>query len=167
MCASVSASAFFKALVLKALVLKAFIISFMYHINTLNFFIFGVYVFKRNLIILWIIGTVAGCSNVSESDARYLDTYSLCYEVGDSAPAYRSATLEVVSKELARRGLDMSDEECKKGTIDSRQARAIRKAQQRDEDAQLEAACIASGGTWYISFCKKDPVKVDVNVYQY
>lgn len=152
---------------LKALVLTALIILFMYNVITLNLLIFGIYMFRRNLLILWVIGTVAGCSNVSESDARYLDTYSLCYEVGDSAPAYRSATLEVVSKELARRGLDMSDEECKKGTIDSRQARAIRKAQQRDEDAQLEAACIASGGTWYISFCKKEPVKVDVNVYQY
>ncbi|MFA0411956.1 hypothetical protein AB4505_27800, partial [Vibrio splendidus] len=109
----------------------------MYNVITLNLLIFGIYMFRRNLLILWVIGTVAGCSNVSESDARYLDTYSLCYEVGNSAPAYRSATLEVVSKELARRGLDMSDEECKKGTIDSRQARAIRKAQQRDEDAQL------------------------------
>lgn len=157
----------FVSVFIKDIVLKAFIILLMYNINTLNLLIFGIYMFKRNLIILWVIGTVAGCSNVSESDARYLDTYSLCYEVGDSAPAYRSATLEVVSKELARRGLDMSDEECKKGTIDSRQARAIREAQQRDEDAQLEAACIASGGTWYISFCKKDSVKVDVNVYQY
>ncbi|CAK1951585.1 Lipoprotein [Vibrio crassostreae] len=150
---------------LKAIVLTALIILFMYNVITLNLLIFGIYMFRRNLLILWVIGTVAGCSNVSESDARYLDTYSLCYEVGNSAPAYRSATLEVVSKELARRGLDMSDEECKKGTIDSRQARAIRKAQQRDEDAQLEAACIASGGTWYISFCKKEPVKIDVNVY--
>ncbi|WP_258186672.1 hypothetical protein [Vibrio splendidus] len=150
---------------LKAIVLTALIILFMYNVITLNLLIFGIYMFRKNLLILWVIGTVAGCSNVSESDARYLDTYSLCYEVGNSAPAYRSATLEVVSKELARRGLDMSDEECKKGTIDSRQARAIRKAQQRDEDAQLEAACIASGGTWYISFCKKEPVKIDVNVY--
>ncbi|MEZ8241109.1 hypothetical protein AB6C73_21835 [Vibrio splendidus] len=150
---------------LKAIVLTALIILFMYNVITLNLLIFGIYMFRRNLLILLVIGTVAGCSNVSESDARYLDTYSLCYEVGNSAPAYRSATLEVVSKELARRGLDMSDEECKKGTIDSRQARAIRKAQQRDEDAQLEAACIASGGTWYISFCKKEPVKIDVNVY--
>ncbi|CAK3463124.1 Lipoprotein [Vibrio crassostreae] len=150
---------------LKAIVLTALIILFMYNVITLNLLIFGIYMFRRNLLILWVIGTVAGCSNVSESDARYLDTYSLCYEVGNSAPAYRSAALEVVSKELARRGLDMSDEECKKGTIDSRQARAIRKAQQRDEDAQLEAACIASGGTWYISFCKKEPVKIDVNVY--
>ncbi|MDP2591693.1 hypothetical protein Q8W41_19560 [Vibrio splendidus] len=150
---------------LKAIVLTALIILFMYNVITLNLLIFGIYMFRRNLLILWVIGTVAGCSNVSESDARYLDTYSLCYEVGNSAPAYRSAMLEVVSKELARRGLDMSDEECKKGTIDSRQARAIRKAQQRDEDAQLEAACIASGGTWYISFCKKEPVKIDVNVY--
>ncbi|MFA0483918.1 MULTISPECIES: hypothetical protein [Vibrio] len=150
---------------LKVIVLTALIILFMYNVITLNLLIFGIYMFRRNLLILWVIGTVAGCSNVSESDARYLDTYSLCYEVGNSAPAYRSATLEVVSKELARRGLDMSDEECKKGTIDSRQARVIRKAQQRDEDAQLEAACIASGGTWYISFCKKEPVKIDVNVY--
>lgn len=88
---------------LKALVLTALIILFMYNVITLNLLIFGIYMFRRNLLILWVIGTVAGCSNVSESDARYLDTYSLCYEVGDSAPAYRSATLEVVRRTNIRR----------------------------------------------------------------
>ncbi|HAS8321934.1 TPA: hypothetical protein I7714_21380 [Vibrio vulnificus] len=121
--------------------------------------------FKRFCHVIGVISLIAGCSAVSEEDAQLYDTYSLCYELASSAPVDRSATLKVVSRELARRGKNMSDQECKLGTKDARNHNAEKKIRSQENDARLEAACIASGGVWYVSFCKQQSKKIDMTVH--
>ncbi|CAG19723.1 hypothetical protein [Photobacterium profundum] len=123
--------------------------------------------YKSSAVVLLSIFILSACTNVSNEDARYLDVYSLCYEVANSHKFDRSTTLKVVATELEQRGIDMSNEQCKKGSVDGRHTKMVRSMNQQSRDVQLEAACIQSGGTWYISYCKIKPVKMDVNVYKF
>lgn len=119
------------------------------------------------MIVFFSVCVLSACSSVSKEDAKYLDIYSLCYEVANSHKFDRSSTLKVVATELEARGVNMSHKQCQKGTVDGRNRKMVRIMNQQSRDVQLETACVQSGGTWYSSFCKRDPVKMDVNVYHF
>ncbi|MDN3617015.1 hypothetical protein ACFFUS_14100 [Vibrio gallaecicus] len=108
---------------------------------------------------------LTGCSTISEQDAKLMDTYSLCYESATTAKAYRSATLNVVAKELKSRGESTSSSECVTARKDAYKLKSIRKNEKASLDNQLQVACIQSGGIWYISYCKLQDKKVDVTVH--
>ena len=123
-------------------------------------------VYKFILAILFIT-LFQGCSNVSKSDAPMMDIYSLCFAYGKSGNLTKTNTLQIVSTELHNRGTDLSNNECRAGTRDGLHQKLLSDTQDSNRNAQLQSACIASGGTWFINHCEKNNDPINVNVHYY